>query len=161
MDQTALIEAAKARFDFDAWPRLVGVEAARRTTGFVLDLRSSFTGWAMERRIAHGDRGYADYFQEVPEPEHRVMVRVTEHASHDAALLALLELLSGSMVVSLPRLDDLLIGDVTFCGHDEQVNALFFVRHNVLIDTRSIGDAPVSVLPFARLVDQQIVAASA
>lgn len=163
MDQTTWLDAAKERFGFARWPRRLGAAALPRVRKFALALETESAGWVFERRVAHGSGGYADYFEQAGRSTHRVMVRVAEFHDHDEALLALLELLSQSMAVSLPRLDrgQAEIGDVAFRGYDDLVGSLFFVRHNILIDLRSIGDEPVSVLPFAGVVDAQIQNAAA
>lgn len=163
MDQQAWLDGARERFDFERWPRRVGAAALPRARRFALMLEPEAEGWILERRLAHGENGYADYFQQVGQPAHRVMVRVTELQDHDQALLALLDLLSHSMAITLPRLEarEAEVGDVAFRGRDDQVSSLFFVRHNILIDLRSIGEEPVSVLPLAGPVDRQIQTAAA
>jgi len=166
MTDQALLDGARERFDFETWPRRTGAEAAIRTRGLALFLVPA-PDWVFERRVAHGSRTYTDYFQEVSHPEHRIMVRVTELEDHEAARFALLELLSNSMALTLPRLggadsrsDESEVGDVAFRGYGELVTTVFFVRHNVLGDVRSIGDEPVSVLSFAAVTDRQILAAA-
>jgi hypothetical protein len=158
MEPQVWLDAAKERFGFETWPRRLGAAALSRTSGFALNLQTGLDGWILERRLPHGDGGYADYFQQTGNAQHRVIVRVIEYPNHEAALEALLHLLSDSMAVTLPRHDA--VGDVAFRGHGDLVTTLFFVRHNVLVDIRSIGDEPVSVLPFAALADAQIQAAA-
>ncbi|WP_139809891.1 hypothetical protein [Sphingomonas azotifigens] len=162
MTSNVLLDGAKKRFGFETWPRRVGAEAEPRTRGLALTVADGIGAWVLERRLPYGDGGYADYYQETGRPQHRVMIRVTEHADHDEALQVLLELLSMSMAVSLPRFKERGggIGDIAFTGHDDLISVLFFVRHNVLIDLRSIGDEPVSVRSFADVVDGQILAAA-
>lgn len=160
MDAQAWFDAAKERFAFQTWPRRLGAAALPRTRGFALNLQAGIDDWILERRVPHGDGGYADYFQQTGNARHRIMVRVIEYSSHEVALEALLHLLSMSMAVTLPRLEAGDVGDVAFRGHDDLVTTLFFVRHNVLIDIRSIGDEPVSVLALAAVVDAQIQAAA-
>jgi len=166
MTDQAWLEGAKKRFDFEAWPRRVGAAAELRTRGLAL-FEVPSENWVFERRVAQDARVYTDYFHEAAHPEHRIMVRVSELEDHGAALAALLELLSHSMAVTLPRFggsdgrtEEPKVGDVAFRGHSELVTVVFFVRHNVLGDVRSIGDEPVSVLPFATVVDRQILAAA-
>ncbi len=166
MTDQAWLDAAKDRFDFATWPRRTGAAAEARTRGLAL-IELPDIDWVFERRVAHGAQTYTDYFREVSRPEHRIMVRVTELEDHEAALLALLELLSHSMAVTLPRLggpdsrsDEPDVGDVAFRGYGELITAVFFVRHNVLGDVRSIGDEPVSVVSFATVTDRQILAAA-
>lgn len=162
MDTKSWIESAKQRFAFDAWPKLAETAARTRTRGFVLNHEKFAEIWTHEQRIPHGDTGHADYFHHARQPGERIMIRLSEYPGHQEALEAMLSILSESMAVTLPRLDErnMEIGDIGFCGHEEELRSLIFVRHNVLVDIRSIGDPPVSVVEMAKQVDEQIRAAS-
>ena len=160
MELEHFLENSKLSFGFDTWPRRVGTAALAKTRAFTLDLAPLAKTWAFEQRLVHGDAGYCDYFKNPDNPQQRVMVRVSEHPSHEDALLALLLILTQSMAPTLPRLDErgINLGDVGFCGHSEEITSLIFVRYNVLIDIRSIGKEPVSVIALAEHADAQIQA---
>ncbi|MBY0578540.1 MAG: hypothetical protein K2P57_05790 [Burkholderiales bacterium] len=158
MDRQAWLDGVKQRFGFDTWPRRTGAMALSRTQGFVLNSGTWADTWVLEQRLPHGDSGYADYFHHTENSNQRIMVRISEYSSHEAALEAMLSILSQSMTVTLPRLDErgVMVGDVGFCGYGEDIHSLVFVRHNILIDIRSIGDQAVAVVDPAKQVDAQI-----
>ena len=160
MELEQFLENSKHRFSFDAWPRRVELAAQAKVRAFTLDPASFANDWSFEQRLVHGDAGYCDYFNNLDNPKQRVMVRVSEYPSHEDALLALLFNLTQSTAPTLPRLDErgINLGDVGFCGHGEEITSLIFVRLNVLIDIRSIGDEPVDVLALAQHTDDQIQA---
>lgn len=158
MERQEWLESAKQRFGFATWPRRAGEAVQSRTSGFTLDVTPLADMWCFERRMPYGDGGYADYFQSVDMPQHRIMARVIEYPSYDTALLAMLEEVSLSMAATLPRLDTLgiKIGDIGFTGYETTPTRIVFVRHNVFLDVRSIGEEPVSVIDFAKFADQQV-----
>lgn len=162
MDNQVWLEGAKQRFDFNAWPCPSEKSAQFRTKGFSLNIKHIAETWHLERRIPYGDNGYADYFENVENDKYRIMVRVSEYSSHDKARLALLNEISFSTAMTLPRLDSLGIevGDVGFTGHGDIPTSIVFVRHNILVDIRSIGEEPISVMEFSQLVDNNIQDAS-
>lgn len=157
----AWLEAAKKRFDFHGWSQ--GDDAGQQHTvrAFSLNIDSDSTGWAFEQRAVYGDSGYADYFHRLDDPSARAMVRVTEYDTRSAAETGLLETLSMSMAVTLPRLDAVrnALGDVAFGGHDELDQSVVFLRANIVVDVRSIGDKPISILDLAKRTDAQILTA--
>lgn len=157
MELKEMLEKSKHRFNFDTWPRRIGADALVQVKAFSLGLPD---GWAFEQRVAYEGSGYCDYFYNPGNQKQRIMVRVLEHPDHEVALLSMLHILTMSTALTLPRLDerDILLGDVGFCGHSENITHLSFVRHNVLIDIRSIGDEPVDVVSISQAIDSQIQA---
>lgn len=161
MELEQFLENSKQRFGFETWPRRVGAAEPTNVRAFALTHAALVETWGLEERQVQGDAGYCDYFKNRNHPKQRVMVRVSEYPSHEDARLALLLELTQSMAPTLPRLDQrgIALGDVGFSGHGEQITHLTFVRRNVLIDIRSIGDEPAELLPLARQADAQIQAA--
>lgn len=158
MDQSLDLENSKQRFKFETWPRRLETYRGLNVRGFALDFVNPASPWVFEERVATDGGAYADYLRSATDATQRVMIRVSEHQGHVEARLALLNHLTHSMSVTLPRLDErgIALGDVGFCGHGDVVLSAAFVRHNILITVASIGDSPVSVLPLAMLVDTQI-----
>jgi len=152
------IEGARKRFGFDTWPRPSEKNAQLSARHVSLDAGKMAETWHRETRIPWGDTGYADYFESVKNNRHRIMVRVSEYRSHDDARMALLKEVSVSSAVTLPRLDarGIPIGDVGFTGHGDMDTGIIFVRNNILVDVRSIGEEPVSVAEFAKVMDNYI-----
>lgn len=157
MDQAEWLDKAKQRFDFDRWPRPLELDAdgtRPAVRGLALTVADETDEWTFERRAAY-DNGYTDFFHVTGQPQQRALADVIECATHEAARLALLNLLSTAMAITLPRLDER-IGEVAFIGHGDRPDAVSFVRLNIVIDVRSIGEEPVAVLSLAKLVDLQI-----
>jgi|GEM_PF-2254277 len=152
-------EGARKRFGFDAWPRPSREDAQFHARQMSLDLKEVEATWHREQRIPWGHKGYADYYEERENGRHRIMVRVSEYPSNDEARMALLREISFSMAVTLPRLDEraIWIGDIGFTGHGEVDTGIIFVRHNMLVDVRSIGDEALSVREFAGAVDNFVI----
>lgn len=155
------LNGARQRFGFDAWPRPSEKNAQIRVMKLSLDPGQIDENWRLEQRLPWGDTGYADYFQSVKNARHRIMVRISEYPTHDEARLALLKEISSSSAVTLPRLDErgIMIGDVGFTGHGDVSTGILFVRYNILVDVRSIGEESLSVEEFARLIDNYIIGA--
>lgn len=153
------LKDARQRFDFDAWPRPSEKNAQICVRQLSLDLRQTAEDWQLEQRLPWGDSGYADYFRSAKNDRHRIMVRISEYSTHDEARLALLEEISHSSTMTLPRLDEkgIMIGDVGFTGHGDTTTGIIFVRCNILVDVRSIGEESLSVEEFARLIDNYII----
>ena len=158
MDNQEWLEGAKQRFDFKAWSHYSEKNAQFHVQGFNLNIKHMAETWHLERRLPYGDNGYADYFESVKNDKHRVMVRISEYHDHDEARLALLKNISFSSAITLPRLDKLgmEIGNVGFTGYSGTHTSIIFVRYNVLVDVRSIGEESISILDFAREVDNKI-----
>ncbi|GEO82780.1 hypothetical protein [Pararhodospirillum oryzae] len=163
MNEQEWREAARQHFGFDQWPRPLAraaEDAVPQVRGFALlppdEARDEAGAWIFERRAAYDPSGYTDFFRQPDHPHRRAEVSVHECASHDEARLALLDRLSHCTAVTVPRLTEVALGDVAFKGHGDFVSFVSFVRHNLMITIRSIGDEPVSVLPLATLVDRQI-----
>lgn len=161
MNQTERRGIAQRRFDFESWPvagtpDATGGPAALR--GFALSLADETDEWTFERRAAYGDSGYTDFFHVAGQPARRALIDVIECPTPAAARMALLDLLSEAMAITLPRLEDGRVGEVAFTGHDGRTEAVRFVRLNIVVDVRSIGEEAVSVLSLATLADRQIQA---
>lgn len=152
------IEGARKRFEYDSWPRPSKKSAQQVALHVSLDAGKMAKTWHRERRLSWGDRGHADYFGHKTNKKQRIMVRVSECNSHEDARMALLREISFSSAITLPRLDarGIAVGDIGFTGHGEVPTRIIFVRNNVLIDIRSIGDEPVSVAEFAEAADNYI-----
>jgi len=153
------INGAKERFGYESWPRPPEKTARRIARQVSLDTGKMAKIWGLERRLPWGDHGHADYFEHKKNKEQRIMVRVTECRSHDDARMALLREISFSSAMTLPRLDarGITVGDIGFTGHDKVPTRIIFVRNNMLIDIRSIGNTPVSVEEFAKMADNYII----
>ncbi len=155
------LNGARQRFDFRNWPRPSKKNAQIRVMKLSLDPRQMDENWRLEQRLPWGDSGYADYFQSTKNTRHRIMVRICEFRTHDEARLALLREISFSTAMTLPRLDKrgIRIGDVGFTGPGDVSTGILFVRYNILVDVRSVGEESLSVEEFARLIDNYIVGA--
>jgi hypothetical protein len=157
-----MLANSKQRFGFDSWPRLSGVAALPLVRHFSFEHGMAGPDWIFEEYRLEGDSEYASYFHKQGSPSERVMLRLTEHPSHEDALLAMLSTLTGFMRLTVPRLDEsgIALGNVAFGSGGSDLTHALFVRHNVFVEIRSIGDTPAPVLDPARRIDAQIQAAT-
>lgn len=161
MTQFECLDRSKVRFSFDAWPSSPKAGLDLRVKGIPL---MDYGDWVLEGRDASTPGFFTDYIRKADDPRRRMMVRYTECADYRDACECLLKMLTLFSMHRLPRASEigLDIGDVAFGprnaseAQDKNFSAIWFVRFNVVVVVRSIGNLSLSVHQEAVSVDQRL-----
>ncbi len=151
-------DGIKQGYRFSEWPRAAAArQGAVRSFLPQLPARPALT---LESRVPRTDaRGaFSEHYVNPADPGVRVLVDIAVHPSVAAAHDALLHILAMVSAPILPSAAErgLAVGDVAFTGHGDSLLAVLFVRRNVVVDIRSVGNTPVVVAELARALDAQI-----
>ncbi|MBF0354016.1 MAG: hypothetical protein HQL43_02120 [Alphaproteobacteria bacterium] len=157
-----LHQAAKERYGFASWPggkfRSAAGELTPRRVLFAAQPERVKGMAFLVRKAVPGERNsYTDYYS-LGSDEERISISIHEFSSDEDAREGLVNILSHCMAIALPRCADkgLTVGDIGFCGLDDTVSSVFFVRQNVLVRVESVGRKRISVVEAAKEVDAQL-----
>jgi hypothetical protein len=161
MNANEFRDAVKQRYEFANWPRDEQIEAVSATRSYVLDPDRTMVGFVLEERSASPMNGnaYIDRYINRDNPSIRIIVRITRFSSREAAYEGLIAFLETLMAPSLARSTEcnIELGDIAYCGFEEPLTQIIFVRRNVLARLASIGDKNVSVAEMAQRIDLEIL----
>jgi hypothetical protein len=161
MNGTEFRDAVKQLYDFANWPRAEGIKAIPGSHAFVFDPETALTDFVLEERSVSPTNGnaYIDRYVHGADPGICVLVNITRYPSQEAAyegLVAFLEMLMAPRIAhSAER--DIRVGDVAYCGFQDPLTDIVFVRRNVFVRMTSIGDKAVSVVEMAQRIDSEIL----
>jgi hypothetical protein len=152
-------EGVKRRYRYEEWREARG----RVTVRSFLPKLDERHALSLESRDPMGRPGtFSEHYVRSGNAGVRVLVDVAPHPTVAEARDALVDALARSSAPRLPSCEErgLSIGDVGFCGFGDPLTAILFVRQNVLIDIRSVGETPVAVAEIAKSIDAQLLALS-
>lgn len=161
MNANGFRDAVKQRYDFAHWPRDEQAKPASTPRAFVFDPDRAMVGFVLEDRSASPTNGsaYIDRYVNGADPSIRIIVRVTRFPSREAAYEGLIAFLETLMSPKLARSTErnIQLGDIAYCGFEDPLTQVIFVRRDVLARLMSIGDKDVSVAELAQRIDLEIL----
>ena len=84
-----------------------------------------------------------------------IEVIMAECASVVNAHESIIDIMTGSMVVKIPRGEEkgIAVGDISFTGHGEKLSSITFARSNMMAVVRSVGNLNLDVKSFTETLD--------
>jgi hypothetical protein len=161
MNGTEYRDAVKQQYDFANWPRDDGTKRISVSRAFVFDPENVMADFVLEERSVSPTNGsaYIDRYVHGSDPGICVLVNITRYPSQEAAyegLVAFLEMVMAPRIAhSTER--DIRLGDIAYCGVEDPLTDIIFVRRNVLARLTSIGDKAISVVEMAQRIDTEIL----
>jgi hypothetical protein len=153
--------AIRHRYDFANWPRDERTEATSVSRAFAFDPETALAGFLLEERSVSPANGnaYIDRYVHGSDPGIRVNVRISRFPNREAAYEGLIAFLETAMAPNLARSTEceIQLGDIAFCGFEDPLTQIIFVRRNVLVRLTSIGDKDISVVEMAQRIDTEIL----
>jgi hypothetical protein len=146
----------KEKFNFGKWQKRG--RRIRVLSGVSAGLENPPPGWSKEKRLVKGPNRFTDYWQNISDPNQRVMVSISTHKNESDAHHDLLAHLSAKMAPNVPALSGTkdAVGDVAFGTFDGSHTSVNMVRHNISVHICSIGDTQKSVVPLATWIDGKL-----
>jgi hypothetical protein len=162
---TAIHDAIKKQYGFDAWGDAAASHLAARTLALgPLPSAQKQSSFKLERRVElpedrPGFHAYIEYYRSTSDERIRFAVTILQNQTVQQAHEELIEELSKSMAPSLPRAEekDIHVGDIAFAGHGATQTTVKFVRGNLFIKVESVGTTQADVKELAEAIDKEML----